>query len=133
MTPQDPRTTPGPGRRRRRTTNLLIPVLFVGAALFVLRDEIPWLGEWVQRLTDPAAAKAAEVCRDAALRAAARPDFTRVVRAGEVHATEGGFFVEGIELGEMGEGGAEQRYRFNCYIDRVGNLVEAGRVSSARP
>lgn len=101
--------------------------------LLILKEEVPAVNRWFQRIVAPDRYAAAEACRNAALDAAAHPAYARVRDEGVVHATRNGFYVEGVEIGEMGADGAETTYRFHCYADPSGRLVKTHKDAAAAP
>jgi hypothetical protein len=126
-------TAPDPGSRRpsdkRRRLGRFVPlVIFALFGLFILKEQVPAVNHWFQSITAPESFAAAEACRRAALNAADHPGFARVRQVGTVHDTRDGFYVEDVEIGSMGNDGAEMVFRFNCYVDREGNIVSSSRV-----
>jgi len=113
-------------RRRRalRPVMALVVVLVVGVA--IAYREVPWVQRQAQGLLNPAQARAMEACEVAALKLAGTPDFARIVKPGRVHATQRGFYVERIVLGQMAQQGGEQRSFVDCYADLDGNVVNVG-------
>ena len=59
---------------------------------------------------------------------ACQPAFARVVDPGRVHKTQDGLYIEAMEIGEMGEDGAEARFRYGCYVDSQGQFVKGRRA-----
>lgn len=126
---------PSTNRTRRQQARLnisrLLPFLFmVFFILFILKEEVPALDRWYQSIIAPERYQATTHCQRAALKASSQPDYARVRSAGRVHETQNGFYVEGVEIGEMGEDGTEVGYRFNCYTDRDGALVKTHMESA---
>ncbi|MFN2348556.1 MAG: hypothetical protein ABR558_03135 [Thioalkalivibrio sp.] len=126
-------TTPDPGSRRpsgnRRRTGRFVPIIIIVlVGLFIFSQEVPAVNQWIQKLTAPERFSAGEACRRAALNAAEHPGFARLRAAGTVHDTRDGFYVEDVEIGSMGNDGAETVFRFNCYVDREDNIVSSSRV-----
>lgn len=127
-----PRTTSDPRQRSGRGARRVLPFLLIAAVLLAIAaQEIPAVGALFQRWFQPDVWQATQTCRSAALALATRPDFARVVDAGRVHATQGGFYVEAMVIGEMAETGGEQRLTVACYTDTAGRLVRADRVTDA--
>lgn len=120
---------PMPGRRLGR---LLPFVLLVVIGLLLLREHVPAVDTWLQRHIAPERTAAAEACRQAALASASQPDYARVRRTGTVHETRNGFYVEDVEIGEMGEDGAEAVFMFSCYADAAGRLVNTRKTQAGR-
>ncbi len=113
--------------RRRQWLRRRVPILLLlGMAGIIASREFPWLAQRIERITAPQAWQAGENCRSAALKLAAQPDYARIVAPGTVHATQRGFYVEGIVVGQMGASGSEQRLTVNCYADARGNMVSVG-------
>ncbi|HSP01325.1 MAG TPA: hypothetical protein VLN90_07670 [Thioalkalivibrio sp.] len=126
-------TTPDPGSRRppgnRLRPGRFVPIIIIVLiGLFILNQEVPAVNQWVQKLTAPERFSAGEACRRAALNAAQHPGFARLRAAGTVHDTRDGFYVEDVEIGSMDNDGAETVFRFNCYVDREGNVVSRSMV-----
>lgn len=103
-------------------------MIFAAIVLFIASREIPAVRDAVQRLTAPERWQAGDACRRAALRLAHNPDFARVVEPGVVHATQNGFFVDQIVVGEMASTGGEARFTVTCYADPGGQVVRADRT-----
>ncbi len=124
------RRTPGTSvERPRRRFKALFPIFIM--AMFVLAlaaQEVPAVRDMFQRWVDPAAWQAGQVCRQAALGLAAQPEYARIVAPGDVHATQNGFFVDKLSVGEMGQQGGEERFVVSCYIDQLGQVVRADRI-----
>lgn len=114
-----------PHKRRKR----LLPLLLVAAFVAVIAaQEIPGVASHLQRWFKPAEWQASQVCSAAALALAARPEFARVIAPGTVHATQTGFFIEAIAIGEMADAGGERRFSVACYTDSAGTVVRADRI-----
>lgn len=112
----------------RRRLGRLVPLLILAVFGFIiLRQEVPAVDDWIQRIIAPGEFAAAETCRRAALSSADSPGYARVRARGSVHKTRDGYYVEGVEIGSMGDDGAESVFRYSCYVDSNGNLVDAGR------
>lgn len=99
--------------------------------LLLLKEEVPTVNRWFQRVVAPARYAAAEACQRTALDASAQPAHARVRDEGTVHDTRNGFYVEGAEIGEMGANGAEATYRFDCYTDTSGVLIKTHKSAAA--
>lgn len=118
-------TVNNPRKRRRR----LLPALLFGAVIVVIAaQEMPAAGALLQRWFRPAEWQANEACATAALALATRPESARVIARGAVHATQGGFFVEDIVIGEMADAGGERRFSVACYTDGAGKVARADRT-----
>ena len=117
-----------PGHRRRRRPHKFIAIaIMVIVAGFILKDRVPAVGTYVDRLLQPDAWQATESCRQAVLAAVERPEFARILERGEANVTQKGYYVDNIVIGEMDHGGAEARVRFSCYVDGKGKVVNAQR------
>lgn len=56
-----------------------------------------------------------------------------MIAPGEVHTTQGGYFVEATVIGEMADSGGETRFAVACYTDKDGRLVRADRIQGDTP
>jgi hypothetical protein len=127
-------TAPEAHRRRRRRSgprwilSLFALLIFV----LILRHEVPQVSAWWESLIYPKEHAARETCISTALHGARRPESARVVDRGEVHATQAGYYVESVLLGEMGTEGYEVLYRISCYVESGGKLVRATRDPVAK-
>jgi len=129
---EQPNYLPGnPNNRSRfRIERLLIPLIFAGVVLTILADRIPALHDAKEQMFHPAEYQARKACHTAALAAAERPAYARVVAPGQVHATQGASYVEGVSVGEMGPTGSEVTYGYSCYVDPDGKVVKTSKQSS---
>ncbi len=96
---------------------------------FVLKDQVPVVDNFIDRLLQPKAWQATESCHQAVLAAVERPEFARILERGEANATQKGYYVDDITIGEMNPSGVEARVRFSCYVDSEGKAVNAQRQS----
>ncbi len=115
---------------RKRTLNRLMPflMLFVFATL-ILKDQVPAVGDKIDAFFNPEGSAAVRVCRKAALSQSATPDFARLIKPGKANATNKGFFVDQLVIGEMDEQGGERRVDIACHIDQNGELVKLNRTA----
>ena len=120
-------------RPRSRPERFLLPLIFAVFVLLVLTDMIPPLRDAKEQLLHPAEYQARKACHAAALAAAERPAYARIVAPGEVHATQDAQYVRGVRVGEMGQAGAEVTYDFSCYVEAGGKLVNTHKQPSAPP
>jgi hypothetical protein len=111
-------------RPRFRFERVLIPLIFAVIVIAILSDRIPALNDARERFLHPAEYQARKACQAAALAEAARPAYARIRAPGEVHATQGASYVEGVSVGEMGENGGEVAYEISCYVDPDGKVVK---------
>ena len=114
-------------RSRFGFERILIPLVIAVIVVMILADNIPALNDAREKLLHPAEYQARKACHAAALAAAARPAYARIRAPGNVHATQGASFVEGVSVGEMGETGAEVTYNFSCYVDPDGKVVKTNK------
>ena len=130
MRPDDPRLNPEYRRTNSRAgRRAMLPILMFGIiALVIASKEIPMVHDFVQSVIAPQQHQAAQTCRQEAMQLSRKPAYARVVRQGQVHSTQEGFYVEGLVIGEMGEQGGEVRFAVDCYTDSEGRLVRADRV-----
>jgi hypothetical protein len=129
--PMDPHGQPrGPRRdrpKRRRPELFIFLVIFTLVAFFILKQEVPEVDSRFQRLVNREKWQAGENCRGAAVQAARHLDFARIIENGTVHLTEKGYFVDEVVVGEMNDSGAESRFEFSCYVDRMGAVIKTHR------
>jgi NaMN:DMB phosphoribosyltransferase len=119
-----------PDRRiRRRSHRFIAIIVMVVGAGFILKEQIPAVDTYIDRLLKPQAWQATEACRQAVLAAVERPEFARMLEHGEANATQKGYYVDDIVVGEMGASGTEVRVRFSCYVDGEGKVVNTQRQS----
>ena len=120
-----------PGNQPRfRIERILIPLVFALVVLTILADQIPAVHDAREKMLHPAEYQARQACHAAALAAAERPAYARIVAPGEVHATQGANYVEGVSVGEMGQAGTEVAYGYSCYVDPDGKVVKSHKQSS---
>jgi hypothetical protein len=117
-------------RSRFRIERILIPLVFAVVVLTILADQIPAVHDAKEKILHPTEYQARKACHAAALAAAERPAYARIVAPGEVHATQGANYVEGVSVGEMGQAGTEITYGFSCYVDSDGKVVKTNKQSS---
>jgi hypothetical protein len=110
---------------RFRIERILFPLVFALVVLTILADKIPAVHDAKEKLLHPAEYQALKACQAAALTAAARPAYARIVNSGEAHATQGAQYVEGVRVGEMGQAGAEVTFDFSCYVEPDGKVVKS--------
>lgn len=113
-------------RRRRALRPLIAVAIVLVVGSMIAYREVPWIQRQVQRVLHPAEARAVEACEVAALKLAKAPEFARIVKPGRVNATQGGFYIEGMVLGQMSQQGGEERSLVDCHADRAGNVVNIG-------
>ncbi len=116
-----------PNRSRFGLERVLLPLVIAVIVIMVLADNSPMLNDAREKLLHPVEYQARQACHAAALAAAAHPAYARIRAAGTVYATQGASFVEGVDVGEMGETGAEVTYRFSCYVDPDGKVVKTSK------
>jgi hypothetical protein len=117
-------------RSRFRIERVLIPLIFAGVVLSILADQIPAFHDAKEQMFHPAEYQARKACHAAALAAAERPAYARIVAPGQVHATQGANYVKGVRVGEMGPTGNEVTYGYSCYVDPDGKVVKTNKQSS---
>lgn len=119
---------------RSRLPQRLIPFLVMALiAVLIARQEIPAVDDWWEKTFTPADWRLKQTCREAAFEMSDNRAFTRLVKGGEVHDTEQGFYVDRLVLGEMGRDGEEKRVEYTCYLDTSRNLVRLNRLDAAAP
>jgi hypothetical protein len=102
-------------------------------AVLIARQEIPAVDNWWEKTFTPVDWQLKQTCRQAAVEMSDNRAFTRVVEGGEVHATEQGFYVDRLVLGEMGRDGMEQRVEYTCYFDTARQLARLNRLDGGAP
>jgi hypothetical protein len=127
-------TTTAARRRRpgRGAPRWILSAFALVVVVLILRHEVPEVNAWWESLIYPKEHAARETCISTALHGARRPDLARIVDRGAVHATQAGYYVEAVMLGEMGAEGYELLYRVNCYVESGGKLVRATREPVAQ-
>ena len=117
-----------PGARPRfRIERVLFPLVFAIIVLAIAADNIPALRDARDKLLHPAEFQALKACQAAALAAAGRPAYARIVNPGRAHPTQGAHYVEGVRVGEMGQEGIEVTYEFSCYVEPDGRIAKSAR------
>jgi hypothetical protein len=88
---EEPRYSPAnPNVRPRfRIERILFPLVFALVVLAILADKIPAVHDAKEKLLHPVEYQALKACHAAALAAAERPAYARIVDSGEAHATQG--------------------------------------------
>jgi hypothetical protein len=115
------------GRKRGGTWRRLLPLVLIAAVLLLIAArEMPWVKEGFDRLVHPQRWAAGQACRDRVVELARQPDYARIIERGQVHPTRRGYYVDGIVVGQMGEGGTEERFPAECYTDAEGKVVRVG-------
>lgn len=124
---EEPRYSPAnPNAKPRfRIERILFPLVFALVVLALLADKIPAVRDAREKLLHPVEYQALKACQAAALAAAERPAYARIVNPGEAHATQGAQYVEGVRVGEMGQAGAEITYDFSCYVEPDGKVIKS--------
>ncbi len=126
--PAEERAVHAVSRRSRRRLGKAVPIaVFLVATGFILKEQIPAVDSWITRIFQPEAWQAIEACRQAAITAVERPDFARILEGGEAKATQKGYYVDNIVLGEMGARGSEVRSSFSCYVNTNGGVANTHR------
>ncbi len=118
--------------RRRRARRLLPVVIFAIVAFIALRDRFPMVADWIERAIHPEQWRAHQSCLAAALDSSGVADFSRIVSRGDIDKTRNGFYVSEVVVGEMGNAGKEERFRFSCYVDAAGGVVKTHKDRAAQ-
>lgn len=131
---EQPRYSPASpnARPRFRIGRILFPLVFALVVLTILADKIPAVHDAKEKLLHPVEYQALKTCQAAALAAAERPAYARIVDSGEAHATQGAQYVEGVRVGEMGPAGAEVTFDFSCYVEPDGKVVKSHKQQPPR-
>jgi hypothetical protein len=115
-----------------RIERILFPLIFALVVLTILADKIPAVHDAKEKLLHPVEYQALKACQAAALAAAERPAYARIVKPGEAHATQGAQYVEGVRVGEMGQAGDEVTFDFSCYVEPDGKVVKSQKQQPPR-
>jgi hypothetical protein len=111
-------------REHKRRLHRLIPLLIFGTvAVLIAKREIPAVDSWISHMLNAEAWNAGETCRQAALGQLEQPDFARLLKAGKVEQTSGGYYIGGILYAVLQPSGEEQQYRYNCNVTSTGEVV----------
>jgi hypothetical protein len=131
---EEPRYSPAnPNAKPRfRIERILFPLVFALVVLVILADKIPAVNDAKEKLLHPVEYQALKACQAAALAAAERPAYARIVDSGEAHATQGAQYVEGVRVEEMGQAGAEVTFDFSCYVEPDGKVVKSHKQQPPR-
>lgn len=114
-------------RPRFRIGRILFPLVFAVVVLVILGDKIPAVHDAKEKLLHPENYQARQACHAAALAAASQPAYARIVTPGNVHETLGASYVEGVTIGEMGQGGSEVTFPFSCYVEPGGKIIKTSK------
>jgi hypothetical protein len=131
---EEPRYSPAnPNAKPRfRIERILFPLVFALVVLAILADKIPAVHDAREKFLHPVEYQALKACHAAALAAAERPAYARIVKPGEAHATQGAQYVEGVRVGEMGQAGDEVTFDFSCYVEPDGKVVKSQKQQPPR-
>lgn len=131
---EEPRYSPAnPNAKPRfRIERVLLPLIFAIVVLAILADKIPAVQDAKEKLLHPVEYQALKACHAAALAAAERPAYARIVASGRAHATQGAQYVEGVRVGEMGQAGTEVTYDFSCYVEPDGKVIKSYKQQPPR-
>jgi hypothetical protein len=98
-------------------------LVFGSIAVLIAKQEIPVIDSWITRLLDEDGWHAAEQCRALARHSTGQEAFTRLLRAGKVQRTGGGFYVSGVVLALLDNDGREHTWHFSCNVSRAGEVL----------
>lgn len=119
-------------KKRQRPLRKVIPLLvFAFIALMIAREEIPLVGSTWERLVSPDKWLARQSCEKAAVASVQRKEFARILKPGTVNKTTDGWYIERLQIGEMGQSGDEIPVEYSCYLDAAKNLVTLNRDGNA--
>ena len=112
------------GREHKRRLHRLIPLLIFGTvAVLIAKEELPAVDSWISRQLNADAWNAGEACRQAALGQLEQPDFARLLKAGKVEQTHGGYYIGDISYAVLQSSGEELHYRYSCNVSATGEVV----------
>ena len=111
-------------RKHKQRLQRLIPLLIFGTvAVLIAKNEIPAVDSWINRMLDADAWNAGEACRQAALGQLEQPDFARLLKAGKVEQTSGGYYIGDILYAVLQSSGEELHYSYSCNVTATGEVV----------
>ena len=125
-----PRKSKKPGIRLNKFIPIIIILIF---ATIILRDQFPQVDDYIQSILHPEQQAAVKLCRKRALAQSETPDFARIIKWGKANATQKGFLVDHLVIGEMAEGQGERLIAITCHIDNSGELVMVHRKPYEAP
>jgi hypothetical protein len=101
----------------------VVPFLIMGGILLMIaRHEVPAVDEWWERTFSAETWKVKDTCRKAVLEAASQRQYVRLLKAGKVHQTKDGPYVDGLKIVVLGRAGGEEVLQYTCYLDNDGQL-----------
>jgi hypothetical protein len=103
---------------------LLFAVL---VGVLIARQEIPAFNDWWEQTFSRATWQVRSSCRDAVFRDLAPHSYPRVLKAGDLHKTADGPFLEGVRVAVLKEEGGEAVVEYSCYLDNDGHLYKLER------
>lgn len=110
-------------RKPRNPMRRVVPFLIMGGILLMIaRHEVPAVDEWWERTFFAETWKVKDTCRQAVLEAARQRQYVRVLKAGKVHRTRDGPYVDGLKIVVLGNAGGEEVLQYTCYLDNDGQL-----------
>lgn len=126
-----------PSRKSKKTgirLNKFIPIIIILIfATIILRDQFPQVDDYIQSILHPAQHAAVKTCRNRALIQSETPDFARIVKWGKANATQKGFLVDHLIIGEMAKDQGERLIAITCHIDASGEIVSVHRQPYEAP
>ena len=108
---------------KRRLQRLIALLIFGTIAVLIAKQEIPAVDSWISRQLNAEAWNAGEACRQAALGQLEQPDFARLLKAGKVEQTHGGYYIGDISYAVLQSSGEELHYRYSCNVSATGEVV----------
>lgn len=113
-----------PGIRLNKIIPVIIILIF---ATIILRDQFPQVDDYIQSILHPEQHAAVKKCRKTALIQSETPDFARIIKWGKANATQKGFLVDHLVIGEMAKDQGERLIAITCHIDTNGEIVMVHR------
>lgn len=115
-------------RRQGFRAGRLVALLFVVVVgVLIARQEIPAFSDWWEKTFSEATWLVRSSCRDAVFEDLAPHSYPRVLKAGELHKTADGPFIEGLRVAVLKEQGGEAMIEYSCYLDNDGRLYKLVR------
>lgn len=111
--------------KRRAKQGIFAIVIFTIVGAMILRQQVPAIDNFVEKIVSPEQWRAKSQCRHIALAEAQQKDFARIIKQGKIFTTKGGFYIKDIVIGQMGEDGRERQFDFSCYVDSTGSVIRS--------
>ena len=119
----------GPRRQRNPARKLVPALILVFFGVLFARQQVPAFAEWWERTFNPQEWQARDTCRQAAMAELRGGRYARLRDPGELHRTQDGPSITGMQFSALDVEGGERRVEYNCYLDAQGRLFRLDRVA----